>query len=292
MKGLYFFVFLCAFSSPSFAKTIVDVTQTQVQVPEYPKRVVTLAPSLGELAADLVGADLERIVGVSEYTDYPPGLKKVPSVGPYTRFSLEKVMSLKPDLVLATSDGNSKEQVAHLRELGLPVIVVRTENFKEIEESIRLVASALDAASLGDRRISQLRSGLQKFRSRAKSHKPFKVLLQVGDQPLFVAGKLSFLQDTLETIGSVNVYGDKEAAYPRPSVEDVLHRNPDLIVVIALGRELKTYREMAQRWHQFPQLEAVKKHRVYVLRNDAIVRPTLRILEGLSHLEKMIYGKT
>src|SRR6478672_2161638 len=110
---------------------------------EKPRRIVTLAPSLAELAADLAGEKIERIVGVSEYTDFPPALKKVESIGPYHKFNLEKVVSLKPDLVLATSDGNSRDQVLHLRELGVPVVVVETQSLAQVVSSIRLIGQAM-----------------------------------------------------------------------------------------------------------------------------------------------------
>src|SRR5579885_2742507 len=88
---------------------LAEVDELGVTVPEgaKPARVVTLAPSLAEVAAALDPAHLERIVGVTEYTDFPPSLAKVESVGPYNRFNIEKVVSLKPDLVLATKDGNA-----------------------------------------------------------------------------------------------------------------------------------------------------------------------------------------
>src|SRR4051812_6042349 len=93
------------------AREVLDATRTRVTLVDHPARVVALAPSLAELAADLSGNQLEKIVGVSDYTDYPPRLEKTPSVGPYSRFNLEKVVALKPDLVLATLDGNPRDQV-------------------------------------------------------------------------------------------------------------------------------------------------------------------------------------
>src|SRR5262245_40620061 len=105
---------LLLFSSWCSAREITDATQTKVVLVDRPNRIVTLSPSLGELAADLLGDNLDRLVGVSEFTDYPPALKKVNSVGPYHQFNLERVLALKPDLVLATLDGNPRDRVLHL----------------------------------------------------------------------------------------------------------------------------------------------------------------------------------
>ena len=279
-------------SSLVHARTLTDATQVLVKLNDSPQRIVTLAPSLGELAAELVGADFDRIVGVSEYTDEPAGLKKVTSIGPYHQVNLEKVVSLKPDLVLATSDGNSKEQVLHLRELGVPVVVVRTESFKDIEESIQLVAEAIGSKAQGAKMVTQLKSGLQKFKERSKKHAPLKTILQMGDQPLVVAGGKSFLSESLKLLGATNLYAESDHHYPRPSLEDVLHRDPEAIVVLTFGKDLKPFRVMAQRWTQFPDLKAVKTKRVVILKSDALLRPTLRILEGISQLERVLYGKT
>jgi iron complex transport system substrate-binding protein len=273
------------------AQELTDATQAKVKVSDHPMRIVTLAPSLGELAADLSGGELSRIVGVSEYTDYPPALAKVASIGQYSRFNLEKVVALKPDLVLATLDGNPKDQVLHLRELGLPVVVVATANLKDVEGSMRLVGQALGAAEDGRRMAERFTTGLGRIRLAGRRHfRAAQVLLQLGDDPLVVAGGGSFLQDSLEAVGARNVYGDADTHYPRPSLEDVVHRDPDVILVLELGQDTKAFEAMAARWSRFAQLRAVKTKRVGLLQGDAVLRPTLRLLEGLSQLEKAVYG--
>jgi iron complex transport system substrate-binding protein len=278
-------------SQATLGNQIIDATRTEVRLVENPRRVVTLAPSLGELVADLLGKDLVRLIGVSEYTDYPLTLKKLPSVGPYHHFNLEKVLALKPDLVLATLDGNSKEQVNHLRELKVPVVVVETGNFTEIAGSIKLVANALGVPKLGAEMADRLTKGIQRRKQSAQSHPPLKVLLQIGEDPMVLVGGNSFLQSALETIGAVNVYRDAKIPYPRPSLEDVLKKDPDIIVIVAMGDDLKQFDSMARKWRQFHGLKAVKNGRVHVLRSDALLRPTLRILEGLALLEDTVYGK-
>lgn len=276
----------------ALAAEVIDATGARVRVPDRPERVVTLAPSLGELAADIAGDELSRIVGVSEYTDFPAALGKVESVGPYHRFNLEKVRALKPDLVLATLDGNSRDQVLHLRELGVPVVIVRTGDFAEVGQSIRLVARALGDPARGEQMAAQLARGLERIRARARERvgRP-KVMIQIGDQPLVVAGSQSFLQDALEAIGAANAYGDVKAGYPRPSLEDVVSRDPDRILVLVLdASSLGFFKEAAARWARFPRMKAVSAKRVSVHQNDMVLRPTLRLLEGLARLEKAVHG--
>jgi len=280
VRVLILFWVLAAFCAVNFA---------QISVPK-PKRVITLAPSLGELVADFLGNDLSRIVGVSEYTDYPPALKSFPSVGSYAQFSLEKVLSLKPDLVFATMDGNPRDTVLHLKELGVPVVIVKTESLGAIQESIRQVADALGMPEKGQQMAAQLQRGIDRLKADVGSSSP-KVMLQIADQPLIVAGKKSFLNDALEILGAKNIYADSELPYPKPSFEDVLRKNPDVIIIAAMGDDATLFRAMATRWLEFKTLNAVKNHRVYLVQSDALLRPTLRILEGLSVLKKVIYEK-
>lgn len=271
------------------AREVIDSTQVKVRLADRPKTIVTLVPSLGELVADLLGEDLVSLAGVSEYTDYPPALKRKPSIGPYHQFNIEKVASLRPDLVLATRDGNPKDRVNRLRELGLPVVVVNTESFADVATSIQLVSEALGVPEVGRPMIEKLQRGLLHFQRAERPEASLKVLVQVGDRPMVVAGRRTFLHAALEILGAKNLYEDSEAHYPQPSLEDILARNPDVIVIAALGDDLKPYLQMKANWMRFSKITAVKNQRVHVLRSDALLRPTLRILEGLSVLQKALY---
>jgi iron complex transport system substrate-binding protein len=285
------FVLFIGQTSTLYARQVIDASGEKVTVTDRPLRIVTLVPSLGELVAEFIGNNLARIVGVSEYTDYPPTLQKVSSVGSFVHLNLEKIVSLKPDLVLGTLDGNRKDEVLHLRELHLPTVLVKTGSFEEMENSIQLVASLLDKVDEGKLARQKLMSGMSQIRERAKTHLNRKVMLQVGGDPLVVVGKKSVLHEAIELMGASNIYADSSVSYPRPSLEDVLRRNPDFIIVAAMGADLEPFKKMVQRWKQFPKLTAVKNRHVILLQSDALLRPTVRILEGLTQLEEAIYGK-
>lgn len=272
-----------------FAK---DQLGRSVAVPARAKRIVALAPSLAELAANFVGTDLGRIVGVSEYSDEPPALKKIESVGPYHQLNLEKILALKPDLVLATSDGNARDQIEHLAETGLPVFVVSTRSIAEVSEAMRLVGKALGSAEAGIQMAAQLDLGISRIRARAKTRSTApRVLLQVGDDPLVIAGGKSFLAQALEVIGAKNVYSDSDLPYPRPSIEDIIHRNPDVILILTMGAQTDPYLGSAKRWGNYSRLKAAREKHIRIVKGDSVVRPTLRLLEGLALLEMAIFGE-
>lgn len=285
-----FHLFLGAFPSAQGAE-VVDALGTKVQLIAQPRRVVTLAPSLGELAADLLGADLERVVGVSEFTDYPPGLKKATSVGPFNHVNVERVFSLRPDLVLATTDGNSKEQIEQLRELKVPVVVVRTNDFEQMGESILIVSKALGVPAQGLQMAERLRAGLAHFATSAKKRKKVRILLQIGESPLVVAGGGTFLDQAIQKVGAENIFSDSKIHYPQPSMEDIIVRNPEVIVILIMGDGKSRAEAQVRSWLSFGAIQAVKNHQIRVLHSDTLLKPTLRILEGLSLLERTIHGK-
>jgi iron complex transport system substrate-binding protein len=292
---LALFPALLMMTGVSSAREIVDATGTHVQVTDHPHRIITLVPSLGELTSDFLGLDLQRIVGVSESTDYPPALKKVASVGQYQRLSLEKILSLKPDLVLATKDGNFKDQIDHLREMGVPVVVLSTQSFSEIEDSMKQVALVLGESEESKRLIARFEQGLADLRARgARRTVKRKVLLQLDDDPLIVVGGKSFLNEAIGLVGAENVYGDSTTGYPRPSHEDVLKKNPDIVLVATFGEtaDAPIYEKRAQAWAHYSDLKAIQNNHVKVIYGDALLRPSMRMLEGLSLLEKAIYGNS
>lgn len=300
LKLLFVSLAACALAVPASAgqgsevrqiREIKDATQAQVKLVGRPIRIVTLAPSLGELAAEFCASDSSRIVGVSEYTDYPPALASTPSIGPYARFNIEKVVTLKPDLVLATLDGNAKDQVLRLRELGLPVVTVATASLADVAASMRLVGRALGQPNEGERMAERFSEGLRHIRERARKRGLTKrVLLQIGDEPLIAVGGGTFLNDALEAIGARGLYSDSHVHYPRSSLEDVVRRDPEVILVLAMGGDPAPFEAMAKRWPRFESITAVKRKRVLVLKADILLRPTARLLQGLAELETAVYG--
>ncbi len=279
--------------------------QHQAQQPLFlPRRIVTLTPALGELVADLLSVNLDRIVGVSEGSDFPPQLLKKPSVGPFPKVNLEQVAALAPDLVLASQDGNSRDQVAHLRELGLRVEVIVTGSFQDIAQSFEQVGEWVGEERAGKQLAEGFLRDLEgvRIRNASRPGPKQKVLLQLGDHPLVVVGSRCFLDAILQLLQVENVFGQASLSYPRPSLEEVLALDPETVVVLGMGEESglnrrqasKVSQEVAARrwassWQRWSQLRAVRQHRIFFLSSDALLRPTLRLLEGLQDLERVFY---
>jgi iron complex transport system substrate-binding protein len=255
-------------------------------------RVVTLIPSLGEIAAEILGGE-ERIAGVVEYTDFPATLSKKPTVGTYAKPNLEKIISLKPDLVLASRDGTPPALIVRLERLKIPVLTVGTDSIEKLRESCLMIGEAVgtdEGAKLAariDREIEAVKARAERRKKNSRAHP--KVLLQVGDEPLVVVGGTGFLDEALAILGVTNAYADSKQPFPRVSVEDALKRDPEVILLIALGNDLKPFERAKKRWESYPKLAATRGGRIRILRSDSLVRPGPRFAQGLRELEAALF---
>ncbi len=274
--------------------TVTDSLGTAVTLASTPWRVVTMTPALAELAS-AIGLQETNIVAVSEYTDFPVSLKLKPSIGPYTKPNVEKIVSVKPDLVLASEDGTPHDIVTRLRKLKIPVMVIRTDSLAAVEAAYPVLWKAFGQEFQGKIALETLQKKTEVLRARAaerakkEPNKRIQLLVQVGESPLVVAGGKNFLSEGLTLLGIDNAYRDARTAYPRVSVEDVLHRNPDAILLLALGDDVTIFEKAKTRWEKFKQLSAVKSNRIFILRSDALVRPGPRLPEGLEALEATLF---
>jgi iron complex transport system substrate-binding protein len=254
-----------------------------------PTRIVPLEPSLAELASR-VGVAADSIVGVTAYTDFPLELKSKPSVGSYAKPNLEAIVALKPDLVLASRDGTPRETVDRLEKLGISVVTVATDTIGGLRAAYPAIGKAVGKEAGAKAALAEFDRSMDAIRIRAKTRAPLKVLLQVGEDPLVIAGGKTFLNAGLAAIGATNLYADPERTYPRVSVEDVLRKNPDVIVLVEMGGDITQFDRAEKRWRSFPKLAATRGNRIIRLRSDGLVRPGPRFPAGLTELERAVYG--
>lgn len=271
---------------------VVDALGDETLLSAAPVRVLPLMPSLAELV-DALEWPAPSVVGVTEYTDFPTVYRDKPSVGPYSKPNIERIVALKPDLVLASRDGTPKEIVTRLRKLGFPVVTVATESLAGLRESFPIVGLALGREAVSKRKLSELDAKLDSLRARAKGRESKSVMLQVGEDPAVVAAGKTFLHEGLEILGLRNIYGDAKKTYPRVSTEDVLRRKPDLIILVGMGADREKFERARVRWSAYPQLrpkDGRSGTKVSLLWSDALVRPGPRFPDGLRELEATAFG--
>ena len=202
---------------------------------EAPDRIVSLAPSITEI---LFALGLEgKIVGVTEFCDYPPAAKALPKVGGFRGLNLEALLAQKPDLVLATRDGNPARDLGRISELGVRVETFQPATLEQVLEEFAAIGQETGRQPAAQELVAACRQKLDLVRSRTQGLQPVKVLFAYGRDPLVLAGQGTFADDLIRNAGGINLAGDSTIPYPRFSLEEVIARAPEVIVESAMGSE-------------------------------------------------------
>jgi len=281
--GLFGFL-LCA--GPAWPREMVDEAGRRVHVPEKPRRIVSLAPSITE-SLFVLGLD-EEVVGVTQHCNYPPKAATRPVVGSYVQFSLEKVLSLRPDLVLAVRDGNPRDSVERLASMGVPVYVLDPRSLEGLFHSLRRLGELLVRGEEAEAVIRVMRSRLERLTEAVAGRARPKVLLQVGIEPLVTVGRGTLQDHLIELAGGVNVAVEVPFQYPVMSLERVLQAAPEVILVSSMAGATDAAKEL-RRWQKWKEIPAVASGRVHLINGDLIDRPTPRILNGLEEMVRYIH---
>lgn len=250
--------------------------------PPPPLRIVSLAPAMTETLFSFgLG---ERVVGVTTFSDHPAAALSKTKVGGMTNPSIEAIVTLKPDLVLMTHDGNSKAIADRLTKLGIPIYVFRARRLPELPAGIRELGRALGAQAAANQLAEKIEIAIQKASTVAPGAAATKcrsALFVIWPSPLIVAGPGTILDDAMQMSGLCNIAADTKVPYPRFSLEAVVERQPELILI---GDEHNNREKLSQGFLQsLRMLEAVQKGRICYL-DDALYRPGPRLPEGLAAL--------
>lgn len=237
-----------------------------------PQRIVSLTPSNTEILYALGLED--KIVGVTKYCNYPPEAAKKPKVGE-SNISLEKVIAMKPDLVLAHSVLNDTE-TARLKSLGIKILSTDPKTFAEVTADIRRIGKATGASKKAETLADSMDKSIQSIKNKPHSGKKTKILVVIQTSPLWVAGPETFVDEMIICINGENIAYDAKPGFNLFSSETAFARNPDLIIVTR--REDKTYFENSPVWKK---TKAVRNDRVEVIDPDLILRPGPRLVKGL-----------
>jgi len=248
-----------------------------------PARIVSLAPSLTEI---LYGMDLGgRVVGVTTFCDRPAEARSKPKVGGVSNPSLEAIAALNPDLVVMTKDGNPKEVADRLTGLGLKIYVFSAYRLADVPAAIRRMGAALGAVPAAERMAASIEEAMRAPRPRsAAGETPVrrKALFVIWPAPLIVAGPGTVLDDAMAASGFANIASDAKAHYPHFSLEAVIERNPDLIIIGGGHGMEEPAKKLLKR---LDMLDAVKAGHVCHT-GDALYRPGPRLPEGLAELRR------
>jgi iron complex transport system substrate-binding protein len=267
------------------ARVVTDETGRKVTVPAEARRIVSIAPSITETLYALGAA--ERLAGDTDYCDDPPEAKTKPHVGAPLNPSLEAILALKPDLVIATAI-NRRETVLALEGLGVPVYGTDPRSVEETVDSIERLGELIGAERKGKTLATQLRARLEELRRRLAGRPPKRVLFVVWEDPLISTGPHTFLADALRRAGAESVV-ETTQDWPKLSLEEVVRLQPEALVFASAGAGAGTddFDGLRERpgWRE---LDAVKQGRIAVV-SDALDRPAPGIVDAIEQLARQLH---
>ncbi|HZW36015.1 MAG TPA: cobalamin-binding protein [Candidatus Deferrimicrobiaceae bacterium] len=246
-----------------------------------PRRLVSLAPSLTEIVFFL--GQERKLVGVTRYCNYPPAAKTLPRIGGIADPDIERIVAASPDLVLCTTDGNPREKVRALEEMGIPCFAVAPQDLPGIYAAIERIGELLGVPARARREADALRVRAARATNQASDPVP-GVLFVVSTQPIIAAGQATFMDELIRLAGGRNAAATFSGRYPRLTVEDLLAVRPDLIFLAAM-EGVERFSPEVTRWKEIP---AFRDAGVVSLDGDLVTRPGPRMVAALEEVSRAV----
>lgn len=264
------------------AVSVKDDAQRTITLDKPAQRIISLAPHATELL--FAAGAAKSIVAVSDYSDFPAAAKALPSVGNVFALDLEKLLALKPDLVVVWGTGSGKLLVNKLRDNHITVFESEPRDYEMVASSLERLAILAGTPAAGKAAADKFRSRLSLLQQQYQSarDKPISVFYQVNRKPLMTLNDTHMVSAAIRLCGGKNVFGALKEISPTVSVEALLATNPDAI--ITGGSNTDSLNE----WRQFSVLTAAKKNHLYAVNGDWLNRAGPRILDGTEALCKQI----
>jgi iron complex transport system substrate-binding protein len=262
----------------SWAFAVTDETGRSVNITSAPQRIVSLAPGITETLYSL-GLD-DKIAGVTTFCDWPVAARKKPRIGGFSNPSLEKIVSLKPDLIIATADGNRKETVQQLERLGLPVYVTNASSINGFLKSILNIGKITNREKEADKLVKRLQKRLNNIARQIRGKNKPRVFFQLGLEPVFTVGRGTLIHEIIERAGGINVAGQDIARYPVYSAEGIIGTSPEIIIFAPMVND-NNFKAVKRFWKKIGEIPAVKNNKIYPIDADLINRASPRIFDAI-----------
>ncbi|HSE02590.1 MAG TPA: cobalamin-binding protein [Methylomirabilota bacterium] len=267
------------------ALTLTDQTGRQVVLPAPPDRIVSLVPSVTETVF-AIGAQ-DRLVGVTDFCDYPAAARRKPSVGGMIAPSLEGIVGLRPDLVVATTAGNRHETFDQLGRLKIPVYLVNPTTVDDVLDLVSRLGRLTDRAEQAGRVEARLRERIQAISGRVLGRTRPRVLYVLWPDPLIVPARGALVSELIALAGGDSVTADGGHGYPRYSMEAALARSPEVILIASHDATRSPL--VRSKWVRFAHVPAVSAGRLHTVDGNLMHRYGPRMVDGLETLARLIH---
>ena len=272
-------VLLAVASMTAAALGVVDDRGVRIELAAPAQRIVTLAPHLTELMFAAGAGD--RIVGTVAYSDFPAAAQRIERVGDANALDLERLVGLKPDLVVVWLGGTPQRQLDVLAALGVRLYYQQPRSLESIADSLERFGALAGTSAIARPAATRYRERLAGIAARYRARAPVGVFHQIWDRPLMTVGGSHLISEVIALCGGRNIFAGLSTLAPVVSAEAVLDADPELIVAAGTG----TPREAGLgAWLAWPQLRAVARGNLYVLPPDLISQAAPRILDGAQQL--------
>ncbi len=257
---------------------VVDDDGYTVQLAKPAKRIMTLAPHATELVYE-IGAG-QQVIATTRFSNYPKEALNLPTVGDVHQLDIEKIISLKPDLIVLWPSGSTAKQMALLAETGIPIYRSNPQKLQDIPESMMKLGQLAGHDNEGKKAAEQWQNQYNAIRRKYSGKTPLSVFYQVFDQPIYTIGGKQVINEAIDVCGGRNIFNDIQMPSPTVALETVIGRNPDVIISsggTSGGQGLGL-------WQGIPSMKAVKAHNLYSIPPDLISRPGPRLMQGIQYL--------
>ena len=279
-------VFLNISSVEGKERLLTDEIGRKVIIPHSPKRIISLAPSITEILFTL-GLN-EEIVGVTDFCDFPKAALSKPRIGGFLSPDIERIISLKPDLIIGTRDGNRMETIQRLNDLGFSVYLVDSKGFDGVIKTIENIGEIVGGRDESKRIVTNMMKEKENILALTRSlHKP-KVFFQVGYAPIITVGRGALANDLIRLAGGKSISENESVNYPLYSIETIMSRAPEIIIISSMSSK-RDYLNLVKMWQNWKNIPAVKMKAIYVVDSNLVDRPSPRIVEGLEAIGRMIH---
>jgi iron complex transport system substrate-binding protein len=230
----------------------------------------------------------DRLVGAVDYSDYPPAAREIPRVGSNQKLDLERIASLRPDLILVWFHGNATRELEQLATLGLPMFHVEPRRIEDVPGALERIGQLLDTRPAADGAAKRFRDRYAALRSRYAGRTQVSVFYQIAESPLLTINDKQIISDVIRLCGGKNVFGNESALVPQVSTEGVVSADPDVFLAADLGETnadgVAPMRAPGHSgfamWKPFSTMKAVRAGQMWLIPANIISRQGPRILDG------------
>ncbi|OGN89152.1 MAG: hypothetical protein A2158_01175 [Chloroflexi bacterium RBG_13_46_14] len=270
--------------------TITDMAGRVITLDKIPEKIVSLAPSNTEILFALGLGD--KIVGVSEFCDYPAAAKEKPKVAGFADANVEKILAAEPDVIFISSTMHVDEVLPALEKYGMTVVVIDPRNLDQVLDSYTIIGSVTGtsekAARIVDSMSARMKAVTDKTNELTADQKP-RVFYVMWHEPLMTVGGDTRIHELIEKAGGTNLFADT-IGYPTIDLETLVEANPEVIIAgTGMGEGADAPFTFARNEARLESSEARKNDRIYEINTDLVGRPTERMIDGLEQMARMIH---